>query len=137
MNTLNRTYRFLATILALAIQGTATAGDVEIVAANLRSHSTNHWSVNVTLLHEDAGWDHYADNWRMVDSEGDTLGERVLFHPHVNEKPFSRGLSDIEIPADTTTVYIEAHDKVHGWTPKRLKVDISHASSGRLTVKAE
>lgn len=66
------------------------AGEVSILAADLKQQSNLTWSLSVTLKHADTGWDHYADNWRLVDKEGEILGDRVLFHPHVNEQPFTR-----------------------------------------------
>ncbi|MCW8825340.1 MAG: hypothetical protein OQK78_02840 [Gammaproteobacteria bacterium] len=102
----------------------AHAGDVEIVDAEFVHQSNNSWSVNVTLRHADSGWDHYADNWRIVDERGTVLGDRVLYHPHVNEQPFTRSLNSVQIPEGITTVIIEAHDKLHGWTANRLKVEL-------------
>ena len=126
-----------AALLFLLFSGTASADDVKILAAGFQHQSGNQWAVDVTLKHEDTGWEHYADNWRVVDGEGNTLGERVLAHPHVDEQPFTRGLGAVKVPEGITTVYIEAHDKVHGWTPNRLKVDLSKATGGRLRVEAE
>ena len=127
----------VAFLLALAAFNTAYANDVKILAADFQSNDGNPWSVNVTLQHADTGWDHFADNWRVVDSEGNVLGDRVLYHPHVDEQPFTRGLSDVKVPEGITTVYIEAHDKVHGWTPNRLKVDLNKANGGRLVLEAK
>jgi hypothetical protein len=47
----------------------------------------------------DAGWEHYADRWQVLDAGGTVLGERVLLHPHDTEQPFTRSQSGIEIPA--------------------------------------
>lgn len=127
----------VAFLLALAAFNTAYANDVKILAADFQSNDGNRWSVNVTLQHADTGWDHFADNWRVVDSQGNVLGDRVLYHPHVDEQPFTRGLSDVKVPEGITTVYIEAHDKVHGWTPNRLKVDLNKANGGRLVLEAK
>lgn len=137
MNKLNKTNALAAGLLALTMLNTADADDVRIVGADLHSSGGNRWSLNVTLKHGDTGWDHYADNWRVVDVEGNMLGNRVLYHPHVEEQPFTRGLGDVKVPEGITTVYIEAHDKVHGWTPNRLKVDLSKATGGRLRVEAK
>jgi hypothetical protein len=125
-----------AGLLAATVANTATAGDVRIVAADLHTAGANRWSVNVTLMHADSGWDHYADRWRVVDDAGTVLGDRVLHHPHVDEQPFTRGLAGVVIPDATGTVYIEAHDKVHGWTRQRLTVDLHQARDGRLRVTA-
>ena len=114
----------LKTALFLVAAKTAFAGDVEIVSAELHHGGNRYWSVSVTLKHADAGWEHYADGWRVVDADGNILGKRILHHPHVNEQPFTRSLRDVKIPEDITSVYIEAHDKVHGWSPNRLKVEL-------------
>lgn len=111
------------------------AGDVEIIAAEFQQKKTETWSVNVTLKHDDAGWDHYADNWQIVDGEGKILGDRVLYHPHVNEQPFTRSLSHVNIPIHSNVIYITAHDKIHGWTPTRLKVDLSNAKNNYLKIE--
>ena len=89
----------------------------------------------MTLRHEDTGWEHYADAWQVVDENGKLLGKRVLYHPHVNEQPFTRSLSGIEIPATTKIVYVEAHDKVHGWSKQRVRIDLDTASGERYEVK--
>ena len=63
------------------------------------------------------------------------LGERTLYHPHVNEQPFTRNLSNITIADDINTVFIEAHDKVHGWNPERLEVNLQQAQGERYRVR--
>ena len=137
MNRLNKANALAAGLLTLTVLNTAHADDVKILAADFHSSGGNRWSLNVTLKHGDTGWDHYADNWRVVDGKGNLLGDRVLYHPHVEEQPFTRGLGGVNMPEGITTVYIEAHDKVHGWTPNRLKVDLTKATGGRLRVEAK
>ncbi|HHJ34828.1 MAG TPA: hypothetical protein ENJ87_03590 [Gammaproteobacteria bacterium] len=126
---------FIAGIFLLFITGSALANEVEIIGVDLDKTADDKWSVNVTLQHTDTGWDHYADNWRVVDEKGKVLGDRVLHHPHVGEQPFTRGLSAVTIPADNHIVYIEAHDKVHGWSPVRLRVDMAKAVDGKLRIR--
>lgn len=123
-------------VLTLTVTSQVAADNVSILAAEFQHRNADVWTVRVTLKHADSGWDHYADNWRVVDSNGNVLGDRVLLHPHVDEQPFTRSLSGVTLPNDITTIYVEAHDKVHGWTPTRLKVDLSKASNGRLKVEA-
>ena len=110
------------------------ANEVEIVQVEFVKHGTN-WQVNTTLRHDDTGWDHYADAWRVVDENGKELGKRVLFHPHENEQPFTRSLRNLKIPAGVSVVYVEAHDKVHGWSKQRLKVDLTRANGDRFVVR--
>ena len=110
--------------LGLSFPGMSPAGEVTIVAADFEPIGGDRWSVRVTLKHDDTGWDHYADEWRIVDAGRSVLGDRVLYHPHVGEQPFTRGLGSVEIPDGTSRVWVEAHDKVHGWTAERLQVDL-------------
>lgn len=122
---------------ALLLIGTgqlAVAGEVEIVKVQIRA-AGNSWHANVTLRHDDTGWEHYADAWQVVDENGKLLGKRVLYHPHVNEQPFTRSLSGIEIPAGTQVVYVEAHDKVHGWSKQRVRIDLNASSGDRYEVR--
>ncbi|MEL6583217.1 MAG: hypothetical protein AAFQ36_05245 [Pseudomonadota bacterium] len=70
---------------------------------------------DVTVSHPDTGWSHYADVWEVLDAAGNRLGYRELFHPHVNEQPFTRSLSGVRLPDGTSEVFVRAHDSVHGW----------------------
>lgn len=101
----------------------AMAGAVEIVDAKAEKQRAG-WVFHVTLKHADTGWKHYADAWRVVTKDGKDLGTRTLFHPHVEEQPFTRSLADVKIPSDVSEVFIEAHDKVHGWSKQKFKVKI-------------
>lgn len=101
----------------------AWANEVSILQADFAQRN-GAWDIAVTLKHADSGWDHYADAWRVVDEHGKVFGTRTLVHPHEDEQPFTRDLSGVAIPVNQQVVYVEAHDKVHGWSPKRLKVDL-------------
>lgn len=126
----------ICTTLVL-MSGVATivhAGEVEIVHARFRHSGAGTWSVDVTLRHADSGWEHYADAWRVVAGDGTVLGTRTLYHPHETEQPFTRSLGGVAIPASMTVVDVEAHDKVHGWSPRRLQVDLEKAEGERFEV---
>lgn len=124
-------------LLLLTATQRADADQAKILAADFYQSSGSLWTVDVTLRHADSGWDHYADQWRVVDAEGHVLGKRVLLHPHVDEQPFTRGQSGVNIPPGVTTVFVEAHDQVHGWTPERLRVDLTLATDGRLRIESK
>lgn len=110
------------------------ANEVEIVNVYMEK-TTSGWRADVTLKHADTSWEHYADAWRIVDGNGHLYKTRVLFHPHINEQPFTRSLADINIPAEQSTVYVEAHDKKHGWSSQRVKIDLSSSSGERYQIK--
>lgn len=88
------------------------------------STADGRYTFNVTISHADTGWDHYVDAWRILDLEGNVLGTRDLAHPHIEEQPFMRSLSNVQIPEGITTVRIEAHDSITGWGPETHEVEI-------------
>ena len=115
--------RFLALFTCLLLTAPAWADDATIEAAEARA-SGKGWTISVTLRHGDTGWDDYADGWRVVTQSGDVLGTRTLYHPHVNEQPFTRSLSSVAIPEDTQRVFIEARTNKTGWGAARLPLDL-------------
>jgi len=74
------------------------------------------WKFDVTIRHNDTGWDHYADAWRILDPDGAPLGTRNLAHPHIKEQPFTRSLSGVRVPDGVTEVSIQARDSIGGWS---------------------
>jgi len=108
--------RLLPLIFALMAPIAAGADTPEIVAVRA-VQQTDGWRFDVTLLHGDTGWDHYANKWAVFGPDGEMLGERVLAHPHVNEQPFTRGLSGVAIPDGVKRVRLRPHDSVHGDGP--------------------
>jgi hypothetical protein len=100
-----------------------TLADVLFVRARLGADST--WTFEVTVQHEDTGWEHYADRWEVLTPEGEELATRVLAHPHVDEQPFTRSQSGIVIPEDVTQVRVRAHDLVHGYGGREVVVNLT------------
>ncbi len=111
----------------------ALAGAVDVRHAEF-THQTNTWAVSTTLQHGDTGWQHYADAWRIVTETGKVLATRVLYHPHVNEQPFTRSLSNVKLPEGLQRVHVEAHCTVHGWSKERLSVDLNLSKGPRFEV---
>jgi len=107
-----------SSLLALACATTilanpAWAGEADVIAATATQDIRGTWSVSATILHADTGWEHYADRFDVLDDEGNVLGSRTLFHPHVDEQPFTRSLNALAIPDEVTTITVRAHDSVH------------------------
>lgn len=120
-------------LVSVVVGGQLQAGEVTIKKV-VFEHQAGVWTVATTLLHQDTGWQHYADAWRVVDGKGNVLGTRTLFHPHVDEQPFTRSLGDIKIPANLEVVIVEAHDKKHGWSTDKVKVQLSKKLGARFKV---
>lgn len=100
------------------------AGEADITNVRAQKSSSGTFRFDVTVQHADTGWGHYADMWEVFDPSGKVLGTRVLHHPHVEEQPFTRSLSGVNIPKGVKQVTVRAHDKVHGWGGATLTVDL-------------
>jgi len=111
-------------ILCVIGASPAHAGEARILDAQARSVGDS-WRFDVTVVHDDTGWDHYADGWKIETPDGTELGYRKLAHPHVDEQPFTRTLGGVSIPEGVASVILRVHDSRHGWsaTPYRLELD--------------
>ncbi len=102
----------------------AMAGEADVVDVKVTKQSGLKYHFDVTVRHADAGWKHYADGWEVLGPNGKVLGKRKLLHPHVNEQPFRRSLSGVEIPLDIKMVTLRAHDSVHGTGGREMQVKL-------------
>jgi len=116
---------FFAVVAVVIVAGCGEADDVaetivpiegcaDVVDADVK-RSGDRFVVTATVRSADTGWDRYADAWEVRTTDGEVLGIRVLAHPHVDEQPFTRLLTDVEIPEAVTTVEIAARDSVVGF----------------------
>lgn len=126
-----------ATAATLSVNvGTGTANaDVLFVRAVQTAATT--WTFHVTVSHPDSGWEDYADGWDVVLPDETVLKPdagspftRLLLHPHETEQPFTRSQGGLEIPADTLTVRVRAHDLVDGFGGNEVILDWEAAVSG-------
>ncbi|MEM9028882.1 MAG: hypothetical protein AAGC70_10985 [Pseudomonadota bacterium] len=113
-------------LLAMLLFGPAYgwAGEADVVDVKITKQGNNTYRFDVTVRHADTGWSHYADRWDVVGPDGTVLGKRILYHPHVDEQPFTRSLSGVKIPAGIETVTVRAHDKVDGLGGKIITVKV-------------
>ena len=102
----------------------AMAGKADVVDVEIRKTSDGSYRFAVTVAHDDEGWDHYANRWDVVTLDGKVLGTRTLYHPHVDEQPFTRVLSGVSIPPDVKRVEVRAYDSVHGGGGAVMTVDV-------------
>jgi hypothetical protein len=109
-------------IVLMLAAGGAQAGEADVVDVEVSRSDDGTWSFNVTVRHADTGWDHYADAFEVVAPDGSVLGTRTLLHPHVDEQPFTRSLSGVEIPAGIGEVTVRAHDNVDGYGGAEMTV---------------
>ena len=102
----------------------AYAGEADVVKAEAEKLADGTYRFDVTVSHNDEGWDHYADKWDVLAPDGEVLGTRTLYHPHVDEQPFTRSLSGVMIPGEINSVTIRAHDSVHEYGGKAVTLDL-------------
>ena len=108
----------------LLISIPAYAGEADVIEVEVKKTGGDTYFFKVTVRHADEGWDHYANKWDVVAPDGTVLGTRTLYHPHVDEQPFTRSLSNVKIPASVTEVTVRAHDSVHEYGGKLVKVAV-------------
>ncbi len=100
-------------LLSLFVPLMAHAGEADVIAAEVVKHEDGTFAFDVTVSHNDEGWNHYVNKWDVVGEGGSVIGTRTLYHPHVEELPFTRSLSGVTIPAGISKVTIRAHDSIH------------------------
>ncbi len=111
-------------LILLAFVASPAWSDSPVIEKVQGRPSGTTWQFDVTLSHADTGWDDYADGWRVLNTDGTELGMRVLHHPHVNEQPFTRSLSGVEIPKEVKEITVRAHDSVHLYGGKSVTVTL-------------
>jgi hypothetical protein len=102
----------------------ARAGEADVLAVEAMREAGGTWRFDVTVAHGDTGWEHYADAWEVVASDGSVLGTRVLAHPHESEQPFTRSMGGVTIPEGLREVTVRANDNVHGWGGREVTVTL-------------
>lgn len=108
-------YILLPLILLFSFLNPVVAGEADVINVKGYKDGDHSWRFDVTVRHDDTGWDHYANRWEVITEDETILATRVLHHPHENEQPFTRSLSGVEIPKGVKKVFIRAHDSVHGY----------------------
>ncbi len=111
-------------IVAILAASAAYAGEADVVDVKTKQTGENIFYFSVTVRHNDEGWDHYANKWEVIAPDGTVLGTRILYHPHVDEQPFTRSLSGANMPATIDTVTIRAHDSVHQSGGETVTVEV-------------
>lgn len=122
MKTLSR--YFIKSVLAALLMSSVQANEVEVTKVVAHQLNDKTWKFAVTLKHGDTGWDHYANEWQVIGPDNKILGTRTLYHPHVDEQPFTRSLSGIKIPENLDSVRVIAKDTVHGLSKKAMEVNL-------------
>jgi len=128
----------IALLFSSAVHGADTFSKsldyAQVTYVTASQSSNGSWCFDTQVHHNDDGWQHYADAWQVLNQQGDVLGERVLFHPHNNEQPFTRRLCDVQIPNDVTMVTVRAKCNVHGFGGQSVVVDLGSSKGDKYSV---
>ena len=106
---------------------TTSLPDAVITFVRARLNDNNTWSFDVSLDHPDTGWEDYADGWHVETPDGRILATRILLHPHVAERPFTRGQGGVIVPDDVTEVYIRSHELISGYGRQPVIIPLTEA----------
>jgi hypothetical protein len=111
---------YLVVIAPIAHSGEADVIDVQVSCSDERV-----CDFNVTVRHADEGWDHYADRWEVRTPDGKRLASRTLQHPHVDEQPFTRSLTNVRIPEGIDEIVVRARDSRHKYGGREVAVKLT------------
>ena len=124
-----------------AVSQTTTPANADVVYVKAVETAVSTWTFAVSVDHPDTGWEDYADGWDVLLPDGTVLKSadapftRLLAHPHVGERPFTRSQSNIAIPVDVTMVTVRAHDLVDGFGGQEVVVDLNVVSGDKFEVE--
>jgi len=112
-----RSYIVLAAVFAFtAMPGgmAAKADEPSVLDVSVVANADGTYGFSATVAHRDEGWKHYANKWDIVTPDNKVIGERLLFHPHVDEQPFVRSLGRVAVPIGVTEVTVRAYCNITG-----------------------
>ncbi len=121
--------------LIVLIPASIHANEVEVLDIKATQATDKTWRFSVTLKHADEGWNHYANEWQIIAPDNKILGTRTLYHPHVNEQPFTRSLDGVKIPEELHSVRVIAKDTVHGLSSKAAEIELATGKVKQIRLK--
>lgn len=101
----------------------------DVIAAELES-TDGMWRLHATLSSPYDTPERYADAFRALTEDGRVLGVRELAHDHANEQPFTRSLTDLQIPDGVERITVQGRDQRYGWGGATVELDVP-AEPGR------
>ena len=117
---------------SLCVKGVVPAASAEkrvypdVLKVSVRKSAAGVFRFEVTISSPDTGWKKYANAFRVKTEDDKVLGTRVLYHPHVDEQPFTRSLVRVRISSEIREAVVDARDSVEGWGGKSMRVVVPH-----------
>lgn len=114
-----------ALVAATAIAFAADADEQkypDVVAVKVRAATAQTFDFDATISSPYDTPRRYADAFRVMAADGTVFGERILWHDHANEQPFTRDLYNVKIPIGIKQVLVQARDQKFGYGGKTVEV---------------
>ena len=76
----------MTALIMIALAGGMTlAGEADVIKVEAHHSSARTCTFHVKTKHVDRRWNHYANKWDMVPSDGAVVSTRTLYHAHVSK----------------------------------------------------
>jgi len=109
--------------------------EANVTAVALGESDGGAYRFDVTLYHDDAGEDGYANWWQVESLDGDRLGRRDLLHAHGTE-PFTRSAT-VSVSDGVDCVVVRGHDRTHGYGGQAMAVALSGGETNAVEQGSE
>jgi hypothetical protein len=96
----------------------------DVVSVKVTPRSSNVFDFDITVSSPYDTPQRYADAIRVVARPDVILGERILFHDHADEQPFTRDVYGVKIPSGVRVVVVQARDRANGYGGKTVEVTL-------------
>lgn len=97
----------------------------DVMAVQVTARGDDVYDFDVTISSPYDTPQRYADAFHVQGPDGHVYGERILWHDHANEQPFTRDLYGVRIPAGVKQVTVQARDRSHGYGGKTVDAVLS------------
>jgi len=94
----------------------------DVVGVKVQPRGAGKFDFDVTVSSPYDSAQRYADAFRVSGKDGKVYGERILWHDHAGEQPFTRDLYGVTIPTGVRRVVVQARDQKHGYGGKTAEV---------------
>lgn len=113
-------------ILAVGINTNVIADNEQkfpdVLSVSVRPGQGNTFDFDVTISSPYDSEKRYADGFQVTGDDDKVYGERVLWHDHASEQPFTRDLYGVKIPHTVRKVVIQARDQKYGYGGNSVEI---------------
>ena len=116
-------------LTAFTVLATPALADApQVISADIVK-AGDHWTVMVTVSHEDSGWDHFASGFEVAMPDGTRIAYKELTRPHTDSPRIEASLGGLSVPAGTGHVLIRTRCSLVGWSAEPVRIDLPRAAA--------